>query len=92
VRQHSRVSSAQEFFSRLSPRSGHKEEPRTRSWPAKTIFNFRYILGRILRGYRMPMMRHFLLTGALAKARGLLRRLVSGDPRSKLETNGLRGG
>src|SRR6267378_3120136 len=38
------------------------------------------IQGFILRGYRMPMVRHFVLTvGVPAKARELLGRLVSGD-------------
>ncbi len=38
------------------------------------------IQGFILRGYRMPMVRHFLLTvGVPGKARKLLGRLVSGD-------------
>ena len=38
------------------------------------------IQGFILRGYRMPMVRHFLLTvGAPAEARKLLGRFVSGD-------------
>jgi hypothetical protein len=38
------------------------------------------IQGFILRGYRMPMVRHFLLTvGVPAQARKLLGRLVSGD-------------
>ena len=38
------------------------------------------IQGFILRGYRMPMVRHFLLTvGAPARARRQLGRLVSGD-------------
>jgi deferrochelatase/peroxidase EfeB len=38
------------------------------------------IQGFILRGYRMPMVRHFLLTvGAAAEARKLLGRFVSGD-------------
>jgi Dyp-type peroxidase family len=38
------------------------------------------IQGFILRGYRMPMVRHFLLTaGVPAKARKLLGRLVNGD-------------
>jgi hypothetical protein len=38
------------------------------------------IQGFILRGYRMPMVRHFLLTvGIPAEARRLLGRLVSGD-------------
>src|SRR5437867_549294 len=38
------------------------------------------IQGFILRGYRMPMVRHFMLTvGVPAKARALLGRLVSGN-------------
>jgi hypothetical protein len=38
------------------------------------------IQGFILRGYRMPMVRHFLLTVSVAaKARELLGRLVSGN-------------
>ena len=38
------------------------------------------IQGFILRGYRMPMVRHFLLTvGVPAEARKILGRLVSGD-------------
>jgi len=38
------------------------------------------IQGFILRGYRMPMVRHFLLTvGVPAEARKMLGRLVSGD-------------
>ena len=38
------------------------------------------IQGFVLRGYRMPMVRHFLLTvGVPAEARKLLGRLVSGD-------------
>ncbi len=38
------------------------------------------IQGFILRGYRMPMVRHFLLTvGVPAEARKLLGRLVSAD-------------
>src|SRR6266566_328661 len=38
------------------------------------------IQGFILRGYRMPMVRHFLLmVGVPAEARKLLGRLVSGD-------------
>src|SRR5476651_2270771 len=38
------------------------------------------IQGFILRGYRMPMVRHFLLTvGVAAEARKMLGRLVSGN-------------
>jgi deferrochelatase/peroxidase EfeB len=47
---------------------------------AKSTLNLADIQGFILRGYRMPMVRHFLLTvGDPAAARKLLGRLVSGD-------------
>jgi deferrochelatase/peroxidase EfeB len=47
---------------------------------AKSALDLADIQGFILRGYRMPMVRHFLLTvGVPAKARELLGRLVSGD-------------
>lgn len=47
---------------------------------AGTTLDLADIQGFILRGYRMPMVRHFLLTvGAPAEARKLLGRLVSGD-------------
>ncbi len=50
------------------------------SRPSKTILDLPDIQGFILRGYRMPMVRHFLLTvGVPAEARKLLGRLVSGD-------------
>ena len=43
-------------------------------------FDLADIQGFILRGYRMPMVRHFLLTvGTPAQARRQLGRLVSGD-------------
>ena len=63
---------------------GHRHdipEPGAHSGPpAKSTLNLGDIQGFILRGYRMPMVRHFLLTvGAPAKARELLGRLVSGD-------------
>jgi deferrochelatase/peroxidase EfeB len=46
----------------------------------KTTLDLRDIQGFILRGYRMPMVRHFLLTvGVPAAARKLLGRLVSGE-------------
>jgi len=46
----------------------------------KTILDLGDIQGFILRGYRMPMVRHFLLqVGVAAEARKLLGRLVSGD-------------
>jgi len=47
---------------------------------AKPTLDLDDIQGFILRGYRMPMVRHFLLTvGDPATARKLLGRLVSGD-------------
>jgi deferrochelatase/peroxidase EfeB len=47
---------------------------------AKTTLDLGDIQGFILRGYRMPMVRHFLLTvGAPAEARRMLGRLVGGD-------------
>ncbi len=46
----------------------------------KSTLDLGDIQGFILRGYRMPMVRHFLLTvGVPAEARKLLGRLVSGD-------------
>src|ERR1700704_6450828 len=47
---------------------------------SKSTLDLADIQGLILRGYRMPMVRHFLLTVATpAKARDLLGRLVRGD-------------
>ena len=47
---------------------------------AGTTLNLDDIQGFILRGYRMPMVRHFLLTiGVPSEARKVLGRLVSGD-------------
>jgi deferrochelatase/peroxidase EfeB len=47
---------------------------------AKTTLDLGDIQGFILRGYRMPMVRHFLLTIVVpAEARRILGRLVSGD-------------
>src|SRR5450631_4275570 len=47
---------------------------------AKTTLDLADIQGFILRGYRMPMVRHFLLTvNSPAAARKLLGRLVSGN-------------
>jgi len=49
---------------------------------AKTALDLGDIQGFILRGYRMPMVRHFLLrVGVPAEARKQLGRLVSGDER-----------
>jgi deferrochelatase/peroxidase EfeB len=61
----------------LLVRGGHE----TRSGSGKrSNLDLGDIQGFILRGYRMPMVRHFLLTvGVSAEARKLLGRLVSGD-------------
>src|SRR5438876_9245474 len=71
---------SQGFFRRLF---GQNEIParksRSRSASATTL-DLGDIQGFILRGYRMPMVRHFLLTVSVpAEARKLLGRLVSGD-------------
>src|SRR5260370_10440443 len=63
---------------------GHRhetQEPSADSGPlTKSTLNLGDIQGFILRGYRMPMVRHFLLSvGVPAKARELLGRLASGD-------------
>jgi deferrochelatase/peroxidase EfeB len=63
------------FLHRLFDRfAGHKESPVSASLLLEDI------QGIILRGYRMPIVRHFLLkVAAPAAARRLLGRLVSGD-------------
>ncbi len=54
-------------------------ESRSRSGSGSTL-DLGDIQGFILRGYRMPMVRHFLLTvGIPAEARKLLGRLISGN-------------
>jgi Dyp-type peroxidase family len=67
---------------RLFGRGGH-ETPQPDAHPRPVInatLHLEDIQGFILRGYRMPMVRHFLLTvRAPAEARKLLGRLVSGD-------------
>ena len=66
------------FFERLFGRGSHAG---TRAGPStKAMLDLPDIQGFILRGYRMPMVRHFLLTvGVPAAARKLLGRIVSGD-------------
>jgi len=62
------------FLGRMFGRGKHEA-----SRPKNTL-DLGDIQGFILRGYRMPMVRHFLLTvGIPAEARRLLGRLVSGD-------------
>ena len=66
----------------LLGRGGHETPgPDAHSGPGtRTTLDLGDIQGFILRGYRMPMVRHFLLTvGVPAEARKLLGRLVSGD-------------
>jgi deferrochelatase/peroxidase EfeB len=66
----------------LFGRGGHETQgPDSHSGPStKSTLDLGDIQGFILRGYRMPMVRHFLLTvGVPAQARKLLGRLVSGD-------------
>src|SRR6266853_6839653 len=63
---------------------GHRHEipePGVHSGPpTKSTLNLGDIQGFILRGYRMPMVRHFLLAVSVpAEARKLLGRLVNGD-------------
>ena len=61
-------------FGRLFERGEHSRSAKTATLDLDDIQGF------ILRGYRMPMVRHFLLTvGVPAEARKLLGRLVSGD-------------
>ena len=68
------------FFQRMFGRGGHDTSGASSGTGGKTALDLGDIQGFILRGYRMPMVRHFLLTvGVPAKARELLGRLVSGD-------------
>src|SRR5882724_3019528 len=67
---------------RLFGRGGHETPgPATHAGPGtRSTLDLGDIQGFILRGYRMPLVRHFLLTvGVPAEARKLLGRLVSGD-------------
>ena len=70
------------FLHRLFGQGRHEAPPghETPSTGNATTLDLSDIQGLILRGYRMPMVRHFLLTvGVPAAARKLLGRLVSGD-------------
>src|ERR1700712_65945 len=67
---------------RLFARAGHNNsQPGRLSGPTMTsTLNLGDIQGFILRGYRMPMVRHFLLSVSNpAAARRLLGRLVNGN-------------
>ncbi len=67
------------FLRRLFGGNGH-ESTAPDSGSTTSKLDLQDIQGFILRGYRMPMVRHFLLTvGVPAEARKLLGRLVSGD-------------
>jgi deferrochelatase/peroxidase EfeB len=68
------------FLRRVFGREGHEKTAADHHSGSTTKLELSDIQGFILRGYRMPMVRHFLLTvGAPAAARKLLGRLVSGD-------------
>jgi len=68
------------FLRRLFGRGGH-ETPGADARPStRSTLDLGDIQGFILRGYRMPMVRHFLLrVGVPAEARKLLGRFVSGE-------------
>ena len=70
------------FLHRLFGHHGH-ESPQAGASAgpsAPATLHLDDIQGFILRGYRMPMVRHFLLTvGVASEARKVLGRLVSGD-------------
>ncbi len=66
------------FFGHSDSKTSGSDAPSTTT--KKSTFNLGDIQGFIVRGYRMPMVRHFLLTvGDPAAARKILGRLVSGD-------------
>jgi deferrochelatase/peroxidase EfeB len=68
------------FFQRLSARVGLEISGTRSETGSKSALNLSDIQGFILRGYRMPMVRHFLLkVGVPVSARKLLGRFVSGD-------------
>jgi deferrochelatase/peroxidase EfeB len=69
------------FLRRVLGHAGHADESSPASMQgSKSFLNLADIQGFILRGYRMPMVRHLLLSvGVPAEARKLLGRIVSGD-------------
>src|SRR5207248_1811251 len=74
IAQESSKKKAAGVFGRLFERGEHSRSAKTATLDLDDIQGF------ILRGYRMPMVRHFLLTvGVPAEARKLLGRFVSGD-------------
>ena len=76
-----RVKQSGGFLGRVFGRGEHEITGTARPGTSgKSTLDLADIQGFILRGYRMPMARHFLLTvGVPAQARKLLGRLVSGD-------------
>ncbi|HTB46762.1 MAG TPA: hypothetical protein VK741_24300 [Acetobacteraceae bacterium] len=73
-------SAGRRFLGGLLGRSQHRAERPGQQSSGPALLNLEDIQGFILRGYRMPMVRHFLLTvGNPSAARRLLGRLVSGD-------------
>ncbi len=76
------ASAGEGFLHRLFGKGGREATPsKAKSEPgAAGTLNLDDIQGFILRGYRMPMVRHFLLqVGVAAEARKLLGRFVGGD-------------
>ena len=68
------------LLGRLFGRGEHESAPPHPGGAGAAALDFSDIQGFILRGYRMPMVRHFLLAvGDPANARKLLGRLVSGN-------------
>ena len=77
-----KIRESEGFLRHLFGHAGHDAPVSDGHPPARTgtALDFGDIQGFILRGYRMPMVRHFLLTvGVPAKARELLWKLVAGD-------------
>jgi deferrochelatase/peroxidase EfeB len=73
-------SAGRRFLGGLLGRCQHRAERPGQQSSRPALLNLEDIQGFILRGYRMPMVRHFLLTvGNPSAARRLLGRLVSGD-------------
>ncbi len=70
--------SVKSFFRKVETRLSDPDE--SHAQPGKSGLALADVQGFILRGYRMPLVRHFMRTVAIpAKARAILGRLVSGD-------------
>src|SRR5277367_3015348 len=74
---------AQVRSGRLARLFGKSDQPSSETRSAKaspSTLELTDIQGFVVRGYRMPMVRHFLLSvGHAAHARGVLGRLINGD-------------